>query len=154
MTSQKLEQFLQSNHVPFRTLEHPYAMTAQATAARANVDEHEMAKIVMVWLDDRLAMAVVPSNELLDLARLREASGARAVSIASEADFKHRFAECEVGAMPPFGNLYGMDVYADDGLAKDEHIAFNAGSHRELVSMEWRDYERLVRPRVVPMTRH
>ena len=113
-----------------------------------------MIKTVMVRLDGKLAMAVLPSDEWLDLAQLRKVSGAREVALATEADFKDRFPECEVGAMPPFGNLYAMDVYAAASLAEDDDIAFNAGSHRELMRMGWDDFERLVHPRIVDLTRH
>lgn len=154
MSLPRLEQFLQSNQVAFNTMAHPHAFTAQATAASANISGKEMAKTVMVKLDGKLAMAVVPANEWLDLAHLREITGARDVALASESEFKDRFPECEVGAMPPFGNLYGMDVYAADSLAADEQIAFNAGSHRELMRMSWRDFERLVHPRIGDLTRH
>lgn len=154
MSSPRLEEFLHSNRVSYDTMTHPHAFTAQATAASAHIDDQEMAKTVMVKLDGKLAMAVVPSNAWLDLGSLRDACGAREVSLASESDFKDRFPECEVGAMPPFGNLYGMDVYVSDHLRNDARIAFNAGNHRELMRMGWSDFERLVHPRIAPLTRH
>ncbi|MBU8974755.1 MULTISPECIES: YbaK/EbsC family protein [unclassified Lysobacter] len=154
MSSPRLQEFLNSNRVSYDTMTHPHAFTAQETAMRAHVDRHAMAKTVMVKLDGRLAMAVLPSDEWLDVSQLRQVSGAREVALASETDFKDRFPECEVGAMPPFGNLYNMDVYAAESLADDGRIAFNAGSHRELMRMEWSDFERLVHPRVVELTRH
>ncbi|MBF6024497.1 aminoacyl-tRNA deacylase [Lysobacter niastensis] len=153
MSLPRLEEYLNSNHVPYDTMRHAHAFTAQATAASANISGKEMAKTVMVHLDGKLAMAVLPANEWLNLASLRECSGAREAALASESEFKDRFPECEVGAMPPFGNLYGMDVYADDALTEDEMIAFNAGSHRELMRMDWRDFERLVHPRVAHLSR-
>ena len=152
--SPRLQEFLASNHVSYDTMTHPHAFTARDTAACAHIDSHEMIKTVMVRLDGKLAMAVLPSDEWLDLAQLRRVSGAREVALASEADFKDRFPECEVGAMPPFGNLYAMDVYAAASLAEDDDIAFNAGSHRELMRMGWDDFERLVHPRIVDLTRH
>lgn len=154
MSSPRLEEFLQTHRVAYDTMTHPHAFTAQATAASARLDAHEMAKTVMVRIDGRLAMAVVPSNEWLNLSLLREASGAREVALASESDFRDRFPECEVGAMPPFGNLYNMPVYADESLGDDAPIAFNAGNHRELMRMEWRDFARLVQPHMAPLTRH
>lgn len=154
MSSPRLEEFLNSNRVAYDTVTHPHAFTAQQTAERAHIRGHEMAKTVMVKLDGRLAMAVLPSDEWLDVARLRQVSGAREVALANESDFKDRFPECEVGAMPPFGNLYRMDVYAAESLADDGHIAFNAGNHRELMRMDWSDFERLVHPHVVQLSRH
>jgi Ala-tRNA(Pro) deacylase len=153
MSLPRLEEFLHSNHVPYDTMRHPHAFTAQATAASANISGKEMAKTVMVRLDGKLAMAVLPASEWLSLANLRDCAGASEAAIVTESEFKDRFPECEVGAMPPFGNLYGMDVYAADSLAEDEHIAFNAGSHRELMRMDWRDFERLVHPRVAHLSR-
>lgn len=153
MSSPRLEEFLHSNRVVFDTMTHPHAFTAQETAVSAHIDGHEMAKTVMVKLDGKLAMAVLPADEWLDVARLRDASGAHEVALASEADFKDRFPECEVGAMPPFGNLYGMDVYASVTLDGDR-IAFNSGNHRELMRMEWRDFVRLVHPRMASLARH
>jgi Ala-tRNA(Pro) deacylase len=153
MTTQRLEEYLRAHGVAYHTVPHPYAQTAQGTAASANISNKEMAKTVMVKLDGKLAMAVVPASELVHLQRLREITGAREVAVASESEFRDRFPECEVGAMPPFGNLYGMDVFASDSLAVDEQIAFNAGSHRELVCIGWNDFERLVHPLVADLTR-
>ncbi len=154
MSSPRLEEFLNSNRVPYDTMKHPHTFTAQETAMRAHIDGHAMAKTVMVKLDGKLAMAVLPSDEWLDVTRLRQVSGAREVGLADEADFKDRFPECEVGAMPPFGNLYRMDVYASESFAGGDRIAFNAGNHREVVQMGWDDFERLVHPRVVQLSRH
>ncbi|HEY0505208.1 MAG TPA: YbaK/EbsC family protein [Lysobacter sp.] len=154
MSSPRLEEFLNSNRVAYDTMKHPHAFTAQETAMSAHVDGHAMAKAVMVKLDGKLAMAVLPSDEWLDVTRLREVSGAREVALADESDFKDRFPECEVGAMPPFGNLYHMDVYASESLAQGESIVFNAGNHREVMQMGWGDFERLVHPRVVQLSRH
>jgi len=94
-------------------------------------------------------MAVLPGSQNVDLALLRDALGAERVTLAKEAAFKDRFPECDVGAMPPFGNLYGMPVYVADSLTEDEEIAFNAGSHTQLVKMAYRDFERLVQPEVM-----
>ena len=154
MSSPRLEEFLNSNRVDYDTMTHPHAFTAQQTAMSAHIGGHAMAKTVMVKLDGKLAMAVLPSDEWLDVTRLRSASGAREVALADESDFKDRFPECEVGAMPPFGNLYRMDVYASESFAGGDRIAFNAGNHRELVQMGWDDFERLVHPRVVQLSRH
>ncbi len=113
-----------------------------------------MAKTVMVKLDGKLTMVVLPANERVNLGRLREATGATEVALASENEFKDRFPECEVGAMPPFGNLYGVEVIVSDTLAEDEEIAFNAGNHNEVVRMSYEDFERLVSPRQIHMSRH
>jgi Ala-tRNA(Pro) deacylase len=104
---------------------------------------------VIVKVDGTNAMAVVPASRQLDLALLRAAAHAKTVSVAYETEFKSRFPDCETGAMPPFGNLYGMAVYADKSLSHDPEIAFNAGSHRERYRLSWKDFERLVEPTVV-----
>ena len=104
---------------------------------------------MIVKIDSALAMAVLPASYEVDLSLLRAATGARRVSLAKEAEFKDQFPECEIGAMPPFGNLYGMTVYVDESLTKDKDIAFNAGSHYELLQVDYADFDRLVKPRVV-----
>ncbi|MFN3903306.1 aminoacyl-tRNA deacylase [Rehaibacterium terrae] len=154
MWLQRLEEYLRANQVKYQTIAHPLAYTAQEVAASAHIPGKEMAKTVMVKLDGRLAMVVVPASERVHLGRLREATGADEVALASEWEFKDRFPECELGAMPPFGNLYGLDVFVSDTLSEDEEIAFNAGTHSELVRMRYRDFERLVDPRIVHLARH
>jgi len=95
---------------------------------------------VIVKLDDVMAMAVLPASLHIDLAQLRAATGAKAIALASEPEFKSKFPDCETGAMPPFGNLYGLAVYADQSLAADKEIAFNAGSHNELIRLPFADF--------------
>ena len=103
-------------------------------------------------VDGRIVMAVLPASYRLILDLLKEAAGAKHVMLASEQEFRHMFPGCEIGAMPPFGNLYGVDVYVSESLAEDEEIAFNAGSHTELIRMSFRDFERLVNPRLVKLS--
>jgi Ala-tRNA(Pro) deacylase len=110
-----------------------------------------MAKTVVVNLDGHLAMAVVPADRKVDLERLRVAAGAVSAELADEREFMGDFPECEPGAMPPFGNLYGMAVYVEPHLAADPEIAFNAGSHTELIRMSYKDFERLAHPKLVDM---
>lgn len=111
-----------------------------------------MAKTVVVKIDDKMAMVVLPADVQINFDFLRCITGAQRVSLASEEEFKDRFPESEIGAMPPFGNLYGMDVLVSEDLARDKEIAFNAGSHSELIKMSYKDFERLVRPKVVVMS--
>ncbi len=149
-----LDRFLTDNHVAYRRIMHPVAYTAQEVASVAHVPRDKMAKTVMVKLDGRLAMTVMHANQYLDLANLKRETGATKVEIAEEYEFAELFRDCEPGAMPPFGNLYGMEVYADWGLMDDSDIAFNAGTHIELVRMSFRDYERLVHPKFASVCRH
>jgi len=94
-------------------------------------------------------MAVLPASFNVDLSLLKGAAGAKTVALASETEFKDQFPNCEIGAMPPFGNLYGMPVLAEESLAKDKEIAFNAGTHSELIRLSWDDFVHLVKPKVL-----
>lgn len=149
MPARRLKDFLEENDVPYVTIQHSLAYTASDIAAMTHIKGRYLAKTVMVMVDGRMAMAVLPSSFHVDLDQLRESIDARSVELADEDDFKNRFPGCEVGAMPPFGNLYGMDVYVDNELAKDEEIAFNAGSHTELLRLSFEAYAELVRPRLM-----
>ncbi len=146
MTLAKLRDFLDSHYIKYMVISHSLAYTAQGVAALAHVSGKRLAKTVIVKIDGVLAMAVIPASFHVDLDRLRTLTGARAVEIASELEFKDAFPDCETGAMPPFGNLYNMAVYADASLGLNEEITFTAGTHRELVRMSWEDMARLVNP--------
>ncbi len=154
MPVQKLKQFLDENKVKYVTIIHSPAFTAQQIAASAHVSGKDLAKTVMVKVDGRMAMAVLPATHQINFDRLTEAIGAKKVQLAGEEEFKQSFPQCEVGAMPPFGNLYDMEVYMDRRLADDEEIAFNAGSHTELIKLHGADYKRLVNPRVIEFSLH
>jgi Ala-tRNA(Pro) deacylase len=147
----KLMEFLDANGVKYVTIRHSMAYTALEVAESAHIQGKELAKTVMVNLDDKMAMAVVPGSRKVVLELLAKAAGARTAELATEQEFAGRFPGCQVGAMPPFGNLYGLEVYVDPRLAQDQEIAFNAGSHTELVKMTYKDFERLVKPRPIPM---
>ncbi len=146
MPVHRLREFLEENEIKFVTISHSQAFTAQEIAAAAHVPGKEMAKTVMVQLDEELAMVVLPAPDQVSIPRLKEATGAGEVRVASEREFSDRFPNCETGAMPPFGNLWGLTVFVDERLREDEQIAFNAGSHTELVKLSYTDYERLVDP--------
>ena len=148
MPARKLKEFLDSQQVNYVTIQHSPAYTAQEIAASAHVRGKELAKTVMVTLDGRMAMVVLPASRKIGFDLLREASGAEDVQLAGERAFCDMFPGCEVGAMPPFGNLYGVDVYVSNLLAEDKEIVFNAGSHTELVRLAYDDFVRLVKPKV------
>ena len=152
MPVEKLKRFLAAEGVKYVTISHSQAFTAQEIAASAHIPGKELAKTVMVKIDGELAMAVLPADDRVDREALREAAGAESVELASESEFKNLFSSCELGAMPPFGNLWDMEVFADARLAEDEEIAFNAGSHSELVRLAYDDFVRLVQPRIVHLT--
>jgi Ala-tRNA(Pro) deacylase len=145
----RLREFLDSQQVKYVTISHSPAYTSQEVAASAHVRGKEMAKTVMVTLDGKIAMVVLPASRKVGFDLLCAASGAEDVQLASERAFSDMFPGCEVGAMPPFGNLYGVDVYASALLAEDAEIAFNAGSHTELIRMAYEDFVRLVKPKIV-----
>lgn len=149
MPVRKLKEFLDSSKIKYVSIKHSLAYTAQEIAASAHIRGKELAKTVMVSLDGKTAMAVLPASYRVDLERLKKAVGAKKIELLTEKDFKDMFPECEVGAMPPFGNLYGMEVYVATSLAEDDEIAFNAGSHTELIRVAYKDFERLVKPKVL-----
>ena len=146
MPVNKLKQFLDDHNVKYVTITHSPAYTAQEIAASAHIPGREMAKTVMIKVDGEMAMAVLPAPCMVDLEQLRTAIGAKHIELASEDEFKSRFPACEAGAMPPFGNLYGMTTFMAAALAEDEVIAFNAGTHTELIQLAFTDYVRLVEP--------
>jgi Ala-tRNA(Pro) deacylase len=151
MPLSKVRDFLDSHHVKYVVISHSLAYTAQGVAALAHVSGKKLAKTVIVKIDGILAMAVIPASDHVDLDRLRTLTGAQTVEVAAEREFKDAFPDCETGAMPPFGNLYDMPVYADASLAENEEITFTAETHRELVRMEWKDMARLVNPTVATL---
>jgi len=149
MPVQRLKDFLDEHQVKYVLISHSRAFTTQEIAAATHIPGKELAKTVIVDIDGRAAMAVLPGSQKVDLDLLRDAVGAERVTLAKEAAFRDRFPECDLGAMPPFGNLYEMPVYVADSLTEDEEIAFNAGSHTQLVKLAYRDFERLVQPEVM-----
>ena len=146
MPSTKLKAFLDDHGVKYVSMSHSTAFTAQEAAATAHIPGKELAKTVIVKLDGVMAMAVLPASYHVDLDRLAEATGSTVAEIASEDEFSTLFPDCETGAMPPFGNLYDMDVFVSESLAEDDEIAFAAGTHRELIRMSFSDFDRLVEP--------
>lgn len=149
MPVKKLKEFLDSNSVKYVTVKHSPAFTAQEVAASSHIPGKELAKTVMVKIDGTMAMAVLPAQNQVDFHLFKKGVGAQTVKLAGEKEFKDMFPECDVGAMPPFGNLYGVNVYVAESLAEDEEIAFNAGSHTELIKLAYRDFENLVKPKVL-----
>jgi Ala-tRNA(Pro) deacylase len=147
MPVKKLKDFLDQQNIRYVTSIHSTAYTAQQIAASAHIPGKDIAKTVMIQLDGKMSMVVIPASYRVDLDQLKKVSGAKKVKLASEDDFKNLFPDCEVGAMPPFGNLYDMPVYVSESLAEDAEIAFNAGSHRELIKLAYTDFERIVKPK-------
>jgi Ala-tRNA(Pro) deacylase len=150
MSLQKLREFLDQEKVKYVTITHSPAYTAREIAAAAHIPGKEMAKTVMVKIDGEMTMVVLPASLKVDLARLLDATGAQEVELAQESEFKDLFPGCDLGAMPPFGNLFGIRTLVAEELTEDEEIVFNAGSTTEVIRLAYADFERLVRPRLLP----
>jgi len=151
MILRKLQEYLDQEQVYYAVMTHSPAGSAQEIAAAAHVPGKEMAKSVMMKVDGEMVMVVLPASSKVDVGRLLDATGAFEVELAQEWEFGQLFPGCDLGAMPPFGNLFGIRTFVAEELTEDEEIAFNAGSATELIRMAYRDYERLVRPRSIPV---
>ena len=143
-----LENYLRDNQVPFEEQHHPRAVSAQEVAASEHVPGRMLAKTVMVLADGEMVMLALPATYQVDLEMAAAALGVKVARLAEEEEFADTFSDCEVGAMPPFGNLYGVPVYVERTLAEDETIVFRSGSHTQTMSVSYSDFERLVEPTV------
>ena len=150
----RLESYLRDNQVSFETHHHPTAFTAQEVAASEHTPGKMVVKVVMVLADGELVMLAMPAPYQADLDRVGEVLGATEVRLAHEEEFASAFPDCEVGAMPPFGNLYDLPVYVDEALAEDETIVVQAGAHTDTIHLNYADFERLVEPTVVRFAYH
>jgi Ala-tRNA(Pro) deacylase len=148
----KLKAILDEGKVSYEVYNHPLAYTAQEIAAAQHISGKELAKVVMLIVDGSLVMAVIPGNRKIALNTVKTSLGAKEARLATEDEFYSRFPECEIGAMPPFGNLFGLPVILDPAVERDEHIYFNAGNHAETVRLRYQDFEKLVAPRVARLT--
>ena len=144
----RLENYLRENQVPFEEQHHPRAVSAQEVAASEHVPGRMLAKTVMVLADGEIAMLALPTPYQVDLEKAAAALGVDETRLAQEEEFADTFSDCEIGAMPPFGNLYGVPVYVERTLAEDETIVFRSGTHTETMSVRYSDFERLVEPTV------
>jgi Ala-tRNA(Pro) deacylase len=156
MATRRIIEFLNGNNIKYVMTTHSPAYTAQEVAAAAHVPGRQFAKAVIVRIDGELAMAVVPATCKVDTFALRSALGAEFVEVVDKPVIAERFEGCQLGAMPPLGNLFGMQTYVDREIAKSDDIAFNAGTHSDVVWMRFDDYRRLVHPKLlhiaIPMT--
>jgi Ala-tRNA(Pro) deacylase len=153
MCNERLETYLREQHVPYAIHHHRRTYTARDTAAAEHIPDALMAKVVMVVADGQLMMLVLPASQKVDVAHVAEIIGAGDMHLAGEWEFAKAFPDCEIGAMPPFGHLYGLPVYADQRLAASEMIAFPAGTHTDTISMAYSDAARLVQPIVADFAR-
>lgn len=149
MATQGLKEFLDDNNVHYQIISHTPAYTAPEVAASCHLSGKFFAKVVIIKIDGKFAMVVEPAHQKINLKSLEELTGGSKVELASEYEFKDKFPDCELGAMPPFGNLYNMDVYVVESLTKDHEIAFNACNHSELIKMSYKDFAKLVHPNII-----
>lgn len=154
MINRRLADLLETSGVHYETIHHRDDFRARTTAADTETPPSEFAKAVFLWIDGSYAVAVLPATHFVAESRLARNLNAEKVRLASEFEMQDLCPDCEVGAAPPFGRLYGLPTYASPVLARDERITFNAGTHRDAVRMAWADYERLAAPRIVSLSRH
>lgn len=151
MPSLRISNYLKEHHVPFETIKHEPAYTAQEIAAMAHISGDKLAKSVMLKIDGRLVMLIEPATQKVDLMAVKNSLGAQWVELAHEYEFQDMFPECDTGAMPPFGELFNVDVYIDELLGDQEEIVFNAGNHSELICMNYTEFEKLVKPKHIKL---
>jgi Ala-tRNA(Pro) deacylase len=149
---ERLESYLREAGVPFEVLRHRQAYTMPEVAAALHVSGHQVAKVVIVEADGKIAMLVLPSPERLRLPQVRQLLGAKNIQLARESEFAVLFPDCATGAMPPFGHLYDIPVYVDHALAEQDEIVFRVGTHRHTMRMAYADYARLAKPVVADLT--
>jgi Ala-tRNA(Pro) deacylase len=152
MPLSKLIQYLDENDRKYVIIKHSQAYTAQEVAASAHIPGKEMVKTVILKIMGHMKMAVLPSTHQVNFDQLKDKFETDDVELAGEEQFQNLFPDCELGAMPPFGNLYDMDTYVAESLTDNDEIAFNAGTHKELVKMSYSDFEELVQPEVLSMS--
>jgi Ala-tRNA(Pro) deacylase len=144
----QISDYLDSQHVWYRTSKHPLAFTAQGLAHVQHVSGKLLAKAVMIKADNRMVMAVLPASHRIEFGEFQQLLHAGSIRLASEEEFKDLFPDCELGALPPLGNLYHIEVWIDRALHEHPSILFTAGTHIETIEMSYADFERLVQPRV------
>jgi len=149
MPALKLREFLDTHQIKYSTIEHSPAYTAQEIAASSHTPGKELAKSIIVKIDGKVVITVLPASYRINFDRLKQATGAKQVELATEREFEDLFPDCQPGAMPPFGNLYDMDVLVDKSLVDDEEIAFNACNHHELIRLAFEDFTNLVNPQIL-----
>ena len=145
----KVVEFLETNSAKYEVTRHQPTYSAQQMAAAEHVSGREVAKPVLIKADGQYYMCVLPACHKVDLDALKQDLGADQVALAGEDEMSKLFADCELGAEPPFGNLYGLETLMDENLQKDEYIVFQGGTHEQAIRMAVLDYKELVSPRVL-----
>ena len=146
MPVNRLKGFLDNNNIKYISVFHSHSYTAQEVAASAHIPGRKLAKTVMVKIDGKMAMAVLSASDKIDFTLLKKTAGSSIAELAIENEFADLFPGCHIGAIPPFGNLYDMQVIVDEKLTEQTEIVFNAGSYTELITLHYEDFKRLVKP--------
>ena len=149
MPLRQLSNYLDTHNIHYQTRNHTPAFTAQEVAQSCHLSGHHLAKTVIAKVDDEMVMVVTPATEKVNFTELLSESHAHTAELASEDEFSEKFPMCDLGAMPPFGNLFGMKVFVSEELTESDVIAFNSGFSTEIVTMDFADYDRLVKPSVI-----
>ena len=152
--SAKIKELLDKQHIGYQILEHSIAYTAMEIAGAQHVPGKQLIKSVIVKADGQYLMCVLPAIHLIDFDKLKKVTGAKKIELAKEKDIQKLFPEYEVGAEPPFGQLYGLYVYVDKLLQENEEIVFNAGTHTDMIKIKWKDFEKLTKPRLADFGVH
>lgn len=152
--SSKVKNYLDNENVSYEVAEHPLAYTASEIAGAGHVPGKQMVKAVIVKDNGKFLMCVLPAIHLVDFEKLQQAVGSKSVVLAEEDEVAKIFPDYEVGAEPPFGHLYGLPVFADKILEKDDEIVFNAGTHTDVIKMKFEDFKRLVKPTIADIGTH
>ena len=150
---ERLEVYLREHQVPYMLQHHAQAFTAQKIAESEHIPGKMVAKTVIVLADNQLIALVLPASYQVDLNKVQVKLGARDIRLAHEAEFANIFPDCEVGTMPPFGNLYGIAVYVEKRLTEEETMVFPVGTYTDTMSLKSADFERLVHPKVIEFAR-
>lgn len=151
MAANRLTHYLDEHHIKYVSVRHSPAFTAAEVAMSAHVPARSFAKTIVIKIEDVPAMLVLPASRRILIHELREMLETEHVKLASEREIREMFPDCELGAMPPFGPLYGMKVHVAAGLTQEKDITFNAGTHTETITMPYADFEKLVQPAIIDM---
>lgn len=146
MPTCKLIDYLDENNVRYFVINHSSAYTASEIAASAHVKGQELAKTVVVKIDGQMNLLILPAKYKVNFDLLKKHTASEEIELAGEEEFSELFPDCLTGAMPPFGNIYGMKTFLDKTLTYDENIAFNAGNHSQLIRLSLQDYVDLTKP--------
>ena len=149
----KLQELLEKHQVSYTHHVHATAYTAKEVASMEHLPNHRFAKVVVFTGEEGIGMAVLPADYVVDMQELRVALGLKRARLATEKELAEQFPDCELGAMPPVGNLYNMPTFVESSLTEEERIAFNAGTHRDVIYIRFEDYKRLASPTIIHFSR-